>query len=497
MNVSTTPAAPASNATMSMTVVDHDNASILLDRDAMTKDAARIDLEIDPFLAKGKPGSDEVDLDLRVSNELSIGKTDHDEPFDVLPGQVDGGLYAWLSVIVTFATYFSAFGLHYAYGLFQDWYQRYDFPDASPSSLALAGALQPASMFLCGIVVGDLSERVPFRTVVFAGTIVIGIAIALASFATQVWHLCLTQGVLFGVGCSLVYYPVTSLPSQWWVKNRSLATGIGMAGSGAGPLVYSLVISELLPRLGSKVTLRVMGAGTVAILLVATALIRTRFPARRRSTTNADSSIWTPLRDRRLQLILASRLCISIGYLLPFVFLPNYVVAVVGAPPSFAALLLTLINALSFAGRIITGWLADRAGNVNMYALSILLTGSGTLALWLPAGNVHGMLIAYASVFGLTAGAYIALLPSVLAQLFGAHRLPSMLGSVAIANAVGNLAGPPIAGALITAGKGALWSPALDYGGAIVFSGVVMAVGALIMVYMRFAMLDGHVWAKH
>ncbi|KAJ3358509.1 hypothetical protein GGF32_000351 [Allomyces javanicus] len=455
MKTPATPTAPATTATTSMTIVDHDRASISLDLDVATKDAARVDLEFDPFLAKEMRDSDD-DLDAACnSSKPSICESGPDEPIDVLPGRVDGGLHAWLSVFVTFATYFSAFGLHYAYGLFQDWYQRYDFPDASPSSLALVGALQPA-----------------------------------------IWHLCLTQGVLFGVGCSLVYYPITSLPSQWWVKNRSLATGIGMAGSGAGPLVYSLVISELLPRLGSKVTLRIMGAGTVAILLVATALIRTRFPVHRRSTTNAGSSIWTPLRDRRLQLILASRLCISIGYFLPFVFLPSYVVAVVGAPPSFAALLLTLINALSFAGRIITGWLADRVGNVNMYALSIFLTGFGTIVLWLPAGTAQGMLIAYASVFGLTAGAYIALLPSVLAQLFGAHRLPSMLGSVAVANAVGNLAGPPIAGALVAAGKGAVWSPALEYGGAIVFSGVVMAVGALIMVYLRFAMLDGRMWAK-
>jgi hypothetical protein len=52
------------------------------------------------------------------------------------------------------------------------------------------------------------------------------LGLILASFATQLWQIYLTQGLLFGIGGALVFSPSISLPPQWFVKYRSLATGI-------------------------------------------------------------------------------------------------------------------------------------------------------------------------------------------------------------------------------------------------------------------------------
>ncbi|KAJ3358515.1 hypothetical protein GGF32_000357 [Allomyces javanicus] len=412
----------------------------------------------------------------------------------VLPGRVDGGLNAWLAIISSFLIHFASFGVQYSFGVFQERYQNVDYPDASPSVLSLIGALGPSTMFVSGgLFVGHLAERLHFRTVILTGSLLIAAGLFLASFATQVWQLLFTQGILFGLGCAMVYFPGAALPSQWWVKHQSFASGTAVAGAGAGPLVYSLVLSAALPSLGTKWTLLAMAGITLALLLVATALVRTRIPVRKRAVRG---SVWSSLRDAKFRYLFLGRLFIPFSYLVPFFYLPSYVASVTPHPPSFAALLLTLINVMSLAGRIVGGWLADRLGAVNMYTLSVLLAGLSILVFWLPAGVSQPLLILFALTFGTFAGGYIALTPPMVGQLFGVASIPSMMGTVSLATAVGNLAGAPLAGALVSAalkagGGGDKWiTPAHEFGGAIAFAGGMMVAGALFMVYMRFAVLD-------
>ncbi|KAJ3367640.1 hypothetical protein GGF31_007189 [Allomyces arbusculus] len=418
-----------------------------------------------------------------------------------LPGRVDGGLDAWLAIISSFLIHFASFGVQYSFGVFQERYQKVDYPNASPSMLSLIGALGPSTMFVSGgLFVGHLAERLHFRTVILTGSLLIAAGLFLASLATQVWQLLLTQGILFGLGCAMVYIPGAALPSQWWVKHQSFASGTAVAGAGAGPLVYTLVLSVVLPSLGTKWTLLAMAGITLALLLVATALVRTRIPVRRRAVRG---SIWNSLRDVKFRYLFLGRLIIPFSYLVPFFYLPSYVTSVTPHPPSFAALLLTLINVMSLVGRIVGGWLADRLGTVNMYTLSVLFAGLSILVFWLPAGASQPLLILFAITFGFFAGGYLSLMPPMVGQLFGIASIPSMTGMVSLATAVGNLAGAPLAGALISAalkahGGGDKWiTPAHEFGGAIAFSGGTMVAGALVMVYMRFAVLDGRFFVRY
>lgn len=50
-----------------------------------------------------------------------------------------------------------------------------------------------------------------------------------SSFATELWHLILCQGVLYGIGFLIVSYAVFSMLNDWFVKRRGLAYGIQYA----------------------------------------------------------------------------------------------------------------------------------------------------------------------------------------------------------------------------------------------------------------------------
>lgn len=112
------------------------------------------------------------------------------------------------------------------------------------------------------------------------GAFIMSVGIVLASFCTEVracggiktifiwrnltwrpqlWQLYLTQGLLYGIGSSMYYFPIMSLTPAYFDRNRGAAMGIVLAGSGIGGLVLSPVFHILLTRLGIRWALRILG----------------------------------------------------------------------------------------------------------------------------------------------------------------------------------------------------------------------------------------------
>lgn len=60
----------------------------------------------------------------------------------------------------------------------------------------------------------------------WVGLPLMAIALIAASFANNVNHLLLTQGVLFALGGSVVYYPALVFVDGWFIERKGLAFGI-------------------------------------------------------------------------------------------------------------------------------------------------------------------------------------------------------------------------------------------------------------------------------
>jgi MFS family permease len=75
--------------------------------------------------------------------------------------------------------------------------------------------------------------------VMILGALFQGAGLIAASFASQMWHLYLSQGALVGVGVGCAYVPTVAILSQWFEGKRSLASGIAAAGSGVGGVLFS------------------------------------------------------------------------------------------------------------------------------------------------------------------------------------------------------------------------------------------------------------------
>jgi MFS family permease len=58
------------------------------------------------------------------------------------------------------------------------------------------------------------------------GFLIMCLALALSSFATNTGHLIVSQGVAYGIGASLAYAPTIVFMDDWFVQRRGLAFGI-------------------------------------------------------------------------------------------------------------------------------------------------------------------------------------------------------------------------------------------------------------------------------
>ena len=109
-------------------------------------------------------------------------------------------------------------------------------------------------MYIAAPLAFMLYQRYPIacRHSPYYGLPLVTLALALSSLATSVWHLALTQGVLYAIGGGLLYYPIYIWIDEWFVRRKGLAFGIMWAGSGcgglSGPLLMNWGLSHHGPR---------------------------------------------------------------------------------------------------------------------------------------------------------------------------------------------------------------------------------------------------------
>lgn len=64
------------------------------------------------------------------------------------------------------------------------------------------------------------------RASCFVGVVIMTLGLLASSFSQSVWHLILTQGVLYGIGGMCIYYPMLLFMDEWFVQKKSIAFGI-------------------------------------------------------------------------------------------------------------------------------------------------------------------------------------------------------------------------------------------------------------------------------
>ncbi|SPQ26472.1 3bfbf0cb-2ea7-4c18-931f-236460dde96c [Thermothielavioides terrestris] len=399
-------------------------------------------------------------------------------------------------------------GYNQCFGVFQEFYlsSGQDVLVPSPASqaspptalLAFVGTLCYGLTWAGGILVNPVISRIEHgiwapttpstrlwrrrflrlltpRTITVSGVLIMSAALTLASFSRTVWQLLLTQGLLLGVGMSLLYFPLMAPAPEYFTNHRATAMGFILAGGGAGGLLLSPALRALLSSVGGRWTLRIYTLfNLLAGLPVAWAVPRSRFassPALGAAAAAAAaddhpalSSPPPPRPSTHISLALAARPTFLLsaaaaflqaaGAALPLSFIPAYSVAL-GLGAATGANLLAASNAANAAARVLAGYAGDRLGRQNTLVLTLLAAGASVLACWLTSalakggGGARGPWLAFVALYSCSAGGYYALFPALVADVFGIRQYAAVNAFILFVRGLGTMFGSPVGGRLL------------------------------------------------
>ncbi|PBK63944.1 MFS general substrate transporter [Armillaria solidipes] len=398
----------------------------------------------------------------------------------------DGGARAWLVVLgcFMFAATCMAYGL--VWGVLQDYYHTYMFPETSLSILSLAGGVQNFLMNGTAYLSGGLGDRYGYKRLLILSSILAYLCLLASAFSTKLYHIFLFQGIFLGFSHGLGMPLYMSLPSQWFLEKRGVATGIAVSGSGIGGGVSSLIVRKLLSTVGFRKTMLIYSSMHAVIWIIALCLLKERV----RPGQAEEKKRWLPERvDGRFYSVAISVFIGIFGYLGPFYFSTTYTkqfVPSIGKDSILAVIPLVVMNFSAGIGRILAGRLADYFGPINIFFSSFFFGGLFQLLVWTFA-KTYASIIVFSILNGLVGCWFLSLLPVVCAELFGIQGLSTITGFMVLMNSPGQMAGAPIAGAILSA-SGGNWVAVTMY------SGGITVLGALCVLYARFS-YEKRIWA--
>jgi MFS family permease len=348
--------------------------------------------------------------------------------------------YAWVVVAAAFTLMFIGFAAAYSFAAFFGALEA-EF-GASRGDIALVFSVAAFVWFLSGAPAGVLADRYGVRRVAIVGVACIALALAIAALAGSLNVLYATYSIGLGLGVGLVYVPSIGAVQPWFSANRALASGIAVAGIGAGNVAGPLLAAWWIGIFGWRGAF--LGLALFALALGGAAALAIRNKPRASAAAADGIALRAALRTTPFWLIFASLFLSCIGLFVPMVHLGPYAVDA-GYTAAQGVALVSLIGLGSLLGRFTIGGPADRLGRIP--ALSAMYAGLGVMFVLWWAASAYWMLALFAVVFGICYGAYVALLPTIVMDLYGARSVSGIIGCLYTGCGFGTLIGPWLAGA--------------------------------------------------
>lgn len=348
--------------------------------------------------------------------------------------------YAWVVVAAAFTLMFIGFAAAYSFAAFFGALEA-EF-GASRGDIALVFSVAAFVWFLSGAPAGVLADRYGVRRVAIVGVACIALALAIAAVAGSLNVLYATYSIGLGLGVGLVYVPSIGAVQPWFSANRALASGIAVAGIGAGNVAGPLLAAWWIGIFGWRGAF--LGLALFALALGGAAALAIRNKPRASAAAADGIALRAALRTTPFWLIFASLFLSCIGLFVPMVHLGPYAVDA-GYTASQGVALVSLIGLGSLLGRFTIGGPADRLGRIP--ALSAMYAGLGVMFVLWWAASAYWVLALFAVVFGICYGAYVALLPTIVMDLYGARSVSGIIGCLYTGCGFGTLIGPWLAGA--------------------------------------------------
>lgn len=398
-------------------------------------------------------------LEVNIQKNQQNGSMGNGKYQELSRQPADGGSRAWVIMLASFFCNGILFGVINSYGvLYKELYdnlQKRNVTNASGQA-ALVGSFSMGTVFLVSPVSGVLTDLIGIRKTTFLGGAIASSGMFLSSFFTgNIVILCITYGVMYGLGGALAYTPSLAILGHYFKKYLGKVNGFVTAGSSVFTIVMPYFMDAIIHKFGIEWTLRTLALMSSMIMIIAFLFkpIKKDDNQRKKQISCGDVFNISLVKNFKY-LVWVSVIAFSLfGYFVPYVLMLKFVETNFDEG-SDTRLPIMCIGLASGIGRLIFGTIADLPKINIIYVQQISFFSIGVMTMLLPftAGH-YAWLVAITLAMGVFDGCFISLLGPIAFDLCGREGATQAIGFLLGVCAIPLTIGPYVAGVILDATK--------------------------------------------
>lgn len=374
--------------------------------------------------------------------------------------------YAWIVMVVTFATLLVAGGIRGSAGILMvpleaefHW---------SRATISFAVGVNMFCYGLIGSFAAALMETAGVRRTMVSALAAIGIAILITPTMREPWQFILLWGVIIAAGTGVTATVLAAtVATRWFVARRGLVVGLLTAAAAAGQLIFLPALAIVTVTHGWHGMAFTVAAVAFALLPLVALLMRDRpadlrlepysatpeinepptVPTSSNRMTRAFQMLGAGMRGRDFWLMAGSLfICgASTNGLIGTHLIPACIDH--GIPEITGAGLLAGMAIFNFLDATSSGWLSDRMDPRKLLVVYYVLRGLSLAYLPFAFASFYGLSI-FAAFYGLD---WIATIPATIrlaAGTFGKQNAPIVFGWLMVVHQCGGALAAFVAGVL-------------------------------------------------
>ncbi|KAJ9474662.1 putative Riboflavin transporter MCH5 (putative) [Pseudozyma hubeiensis] len=406
---------------------------------------------------------------------------------------VDRGARAWATAGGCFLAMFATQGYVAGYGPYQAYYESI-FPQVSPSNISWIGSVMLSAGYLFAIPAAVMTDVLGPQLTLAVASVFVVVGTVMSSLAHSFYQVLLSHGICVGIGIGLAFLPTVSLPNQHFKRYRGVVVSSALGGSSIGGVVWPVIFNRMInySRVSYGWTQRAMALIQLVCLAASVLMVRPNVKvAASRKLKMSSYPVGRALKSLQVDAFFVGALLCLAGVYVPNFYMVPYAQAL-GATPTTAFYLTSLLSASTFIGRFVWGGVSDRLGHSNTLVFCTVISAVMVFS-WSSITSMAG-LWAWASLYGLFYGPAISLqTPALILNVPGRHDvdklkvLPTYISLMCTLAAVGALGGNPVAGRLLANNTRGSAPEPHDYHSMTWFGGSLLLVSAALFAYARLS----------
>jgi MFS transporter, OFA family, oxalate/formate antiporter len=311
------------------------------------------------------------------------------------------------------------------------------------------------------IIAGRLQDKKGPFWISITGGLLVSVGFFLSAYTTSLNYLYICFGVLGGIGNGFGYATPIPVMAKWFPDKRGLAVGLAVAGYGGGSAIFGpLAGNYLIPAYGWRPTFQILGVIFLVMTMIGSFLLKnppagyqvigwTPAPAAKAAAATYEFRPGETLRTPSFYFMwIAYALGTSAGLMVISQLVPF--ARSKGVPLALATTGIFIGAAGNAAGRILSGWMSDALGRLNVLRLMIAISAVAMVILPRTGGIAAVPVFMYMVIFVVywCYGTQLSVNASTTSDFWGTKNAGINYGLLFTAWGVAGIIGPRIGGKL-------------------------------------------------